>query len=866
MQPPNGPSGGAAPRGPTGPPHNGSQEQHGGYDPQSELRRSLSDRYRVEEEIGRGGMATVYRAEDLRHGRTVALKVLSPELSATLGTERFLREVHIATRLSHPHILPVYDSGDAGGLLWYAMPFVAGESLRVRLDRDRQLPVDEAVSIICEVADALAFAHSQGVVHRDVKPENVLMHGGHAVLADFGIARPTDSSDTRLTGTGISIGTAAYMSPEQASGEAVDARADIYSLGALLYEVLVGQVPFTGANAAAVMARAALEPPPSIHVVRPGVPEEIEDAVMRALDKVPADRFQTMAEFKSALLDGAATPYASRTMRHTAMRRVERRRKTRKRLAIVGAAAVCLLAAGAAAAKGLHWFGPARPAPDASLRRVAVLYFADGSRDRSLRALADGLTENLNERLSQVGALDVISRNGVLPFRDRDVPLDSIGRALHAGLLVTGDVQSGDRGMDVHVSLVDGATGEKLRSGKFHHDSADMIRIQSEIADRVATFLREQVGDEVHLRAERGATTSQAAWLLVLRASKRRKDADSLLGALAVDASNLALHEADSMLARAQGLDPKWVAPSVQRASLALARVALLRNQPARLAPVVDSGLAFADHALVLAPNDPDALEVRGSLLWEEYNQHLIVEPNAAARTLARAESSLKAAVELNKNQAGAWAALGALYYRRPDLQLAMDAARNAYAADAFLGSARVILSQLFQTSYNLELFPEARRWCDLGRERFPNDPSFAKCRLVLYTSRAERADPDSVWKWWKRYLDLTPATRRPIVELEGRLYAAGGLVRAGLADSARHVITDVLRRATSEIDPQKDLAAISAAMYVMLGDQDKAVDELKDYLTVNPEHRKGFATRVGWWWRDLQGNARFKMLIAGAR
>jgi serine/threonine-protein kinase len=270
-----------------------------------QLRTGLQVRYEVDAEIDSGGMATVFRARDVKHDRTVAIKVLRPELASTTAAERFDREIKTAARLSHPNILPVFDSGECGGLPYYIMPFVDGESLRDLLDRERQLSLADATRIAAEVADALAYAHAQGVIHRDIKPENILLRAGHAVVADFGIACGAASrGDDRLTAAGVSLGTVAYMSPEQASGDDVDARSDMYSLACTLYEMLTGQVPFTGRNAGAVMARHALEAVPSIRIVRPSVSEEVERAVRQAMEKTPADRFATMEEFRRALLCG----------------------------------------------------------------------------------------------------------------------------------------------------------------------------------------------------------------------------------------------------------------------------------------------------------------------------------------------------------------------------------------------------------------------------------------------------------------------------------------------------------------------------------------------------------------------------------
>jgi eukaryotic-like serine/threonine-protein kinase len=279
----------------------------------NQLSAALADRYRLERELGRGGMATVYLAQDLRHRRRVALKVLHKELAYALGADRFLREIEVAANLTHPHILPLHDSGEAGGLLYYVMPFVEGESLRDRLNRETQLPVDEAVQIAREVADALAYAHGRGIIHRDIKPENILLSGGHALVADFGIARALGQSGAeRLTGTGMAVGTAVYMSPEQASGERqLDGRSDVYSLGCVLYEMLAGEPPYTGPSAQAIVAKRFSDPVPSVRRVRPSVPEGPEHAINKALALVPADRFATAADFVQALAASAASAATS---------------------------------------------------------------------------------------------------------------------------------------------------------------------------------------------------------------------------------------------------------------------------------------------------------------------------------------------------------------------------------------------------------------------------------------------------------------------------------------------------------------------------------------------------------------------------
>src|SRR6188472_3686985 len=279
-------------------------------EPRFRLAAALADRYRIERELGQGGMATVYLAQDLRHHRQVAIKLMRPELSAVIGAERFLSEIRTTANLQHPHILPLFDSGEVDGVLYYAMPFVEGESLRDRLSREKQLPVPDAVRIATEVASALDYAHRHGVIHRDIKPENILLHDGSALVADFGIAlAASKASGARITETGMSLGTPHYMSPEQAMGEReITARSDVYALGAVLYEMLTGEPPFTGNTAQAVVARVLTENPRPLTTQRHTIPRHVEAAVLTALEKLPADRFASAAEFAEALTRPGLAP------------------------------------------------------------------------------------------------------------------------------------------------------------------------------------------------------------------------------------------------------------------------------------------------------------------------------------------------------------------------------------------------------------------------------------------------------------------------------------------------------------------------------------------------------------------------------
>jgi len=307
----------------------------------------LADRYRVERELGAGGMATVYLAHDVRHDRDVAIKVLHPDLGAALGGERFLSEIRTTARLQHPHILPLLDSGEADGLLYYVMPYVKGETLRERLTRERQLALDDALRITREVADALGEAHSHGIVHRDIKPENILLHGGHALVADFGIALAVQSAGGhRITQTGLSLGTPQYMSPEQAMGErTIDARSDIYSLGAVTYEMLVGDPPFTGSTVQAIVAKVLTERPTAPTALRDTIPPSVERAVLRALSKLPADRFATAEKFSEALAVTDAALASAATGPRTGAASAERPRRSRATDVAVLAAVAFLAAA-----------------------------------------------------------------------------------------------------------------------------------------------------------------------------------------------------------------------------------------------------------------------------------------------------------------------------------------------------------------------------------------------------------------------------------------------------------------------------------------------------------------------------------------
>src|SRR5262245_7434885 len=464
------------------------------------LQAALHERYEVDREIGRGGMATVFAARDVRMDRDVAIKVLHPDLAAALGAERFQREIQIAGHLTHPHILALYDSGDADGLLYYVMPFVKGESLRHRLDRDRQLAIDEALRISVEVASALDYAHRQGVVHRDIKPENILLEEGHAIVADFGIARAMGKlGEARLTQTGMTLGTATYMSPEQAAAEkTLDGRSDIYSLACVTYEMLAGQPPFTGPNSASIAARHALDTAPSLTIMRRTVPDEVEEVVFQALAKAPVDRYESAADYAEAL-ESCLMRVATTTRRTIAVRPTEttaarRRYRKRRRFALITGSIVTALAAGwgvwsVASGRSRHGsLAVGRLDP----HNVAVLYFEDLSGDRHLRYLADALTEGLIKDLVSVRALDVVSANGVAPFRDVALSTDSIASVLGSGTVLKGTVEGVGEQVSVVIRLFDGNTGADVDRKNFTLPAKNPLALRDSVVGTVASLLRER--------------------------------------------------------------------------------------------------------------------------------------------------------------------------------------------------------------------------------------------------------------------------------------------------------------------------------------------------------------------------------------
>jgi serine/threonine protein kinase/tetratricopeptide (TPR) repeat protein len=422
------------------------------------LRRALDGRYAISGELGRGGMAVVYSAHDIRHDRPVALKVLRDDVGRTLGAERFLDEIRLVARLSHPHILPLFDSGEADGFLYFVMPVVAGASVRERLDAERTMPVEEAVRLAAEVAYALDYAHRQGIVHRDIKPENILLHEGHAFVADFGIGKVLTTFEEQAhelggMSVGTSVGTPAYMSPEQAAGENVDGRSDLYSLGCVLYEMLVGEQPFTGPNLQAVVAKRFVQTPADVRSLRDGVPRGVAQALARALSRTPIERFESGAELAAALRAPEPAPI------------------------------------------------PTTAPP----RSVAVLPFVNLSGDPENDYFADGITEEILNALAGTPSLRVAGRASSFAFKGSHPGLRAIGERLNVRTVLEGSVRRSGNRVRITAQLNDAADGCHLWSERYDREIGDVFALQDEIALAIASRL------EATLHAGRRATQAQRA-------------------------------------------------------------------------------------------------------------------------------------------------------------------------------------------------------------------------------------------------------------------------------------------------------------------------------------------------------------------
>ncbi|UCG87785.1 MAG: protein kinase [Gemmatimonadota bacterium] len=823
------------------------------------LKAALADRYTVERELGHGGMAVVFLAHDLKHDRRVALKVLRPEIAADLGTARFLREIQTAAQLSHPHILPLYDSGDADGKLYYVMPYVDGESLADRLAAEHQLPIEEAIQITREVAAALSYAHSMGVVHRDVKPQNILLSGESAVVADFGIARAVrEAGGVKLTRTGMVVGTPVYMSPEQAGGGDVDGRADVYSLGCVLYEMLAGEPPFTAHTPEALIARHMLDPVSRPRILRQAIPEALEEVILKALEKSPADRFKSAWDFSEALKKASGVP----TRSGKALRFGRRSRWTAMRKAVwLAALAVAVVATSWGAWQLTRGSPPTIDSGSGLDRRgVAVLYLRDRTPGGGNRHIADGLTEGLITQLSRVQPLSVISRNGSALYRDSDIAPDSIARALNVASLVVGSVQPAADRIAVAVQLVDGASGVDYDRKRFEVPAERVLMLQDSLVGQVEQWLRTRLGIEMQRRETRAAAHEVEAWVAYQQGSGARRNADALLAVNDVEGAWYEYVRADSLLAEAEMRDPVWPEPATLRSEIAYWQARLSIGDIRRADSIIEVALSHAERALGIDEAYPPALEMRGTLRYLRYLLGLTPPGQDAAELLGEAEGDLRSAVTKDPELASAYATLSHLYSQRGDWVEINLAAQRAYEADAYLRVADAVLYRLFSSSYDLQHHVNSVRWCDeLGR-RFPEDPLAVECQLYLMTSEARDPDPFQAWRLVDEIVNRTPEPLRALTQLDGHIMVAAVLARAGQRDSA----VNVLARSSvdPEIDPTLDLLPKVAFVHTLLGEHDEAISILRRYFAANPGHEFREGDNISWWWKDIVDDPRFRELM----
>ena len=706
--------------------------------PIERLRSALSQNYTIDRELGRGGMATVYLAQDVKHDRVVALKVLHPDLAASLGPDRFLREIHLAARLNHPHILPLFDSGDAEGFLYYVMPYVEGESLRERLDREQQLPIEEAVHHGRAIASALDYAHRQNIVHRDIKPENVMLYEGEAMVMDFGIAKAVSAvgSET-LTQTGMMVGTPAYVSPEQAAGETnLDGRSDQYSLACMVYEMITGERPFSGATPQAIMAKRFTETPTPLRSIRREVPENVEKAVMRAMATESTGRYTTSAQFGQALGAGSiTTPSDTASLPK----------------AVVSAA-----------------------------KSVAVLPFTNMSNDPDNEYFTDGMAEEIINALTKIQSLRVTSRTSSFSFKGKNDDIGEIGKKLKVSTVLEGSVRKMGNRLRITAQLVNVADGSNLWSAKYDREIEDIFAIQDDISQAIVVALRVILTEGEKKQIEKARTENVQAYDYYLRGRQyfhqlRRKsleyarqmfnkaieiDGDYARAYAGVadscsmlytyfDARDFNLRQADIASDKALELEPELAEAHVARGlAVSLSKRFDEAEKEFEIAMKLDPKLFEAPYwygrALLSAGRSEEAVRMfeRASVLRPEEFQaatflaqaYDILGMNAERETaLRRAMKLMEERLELNPDDARACNLLSAQYAKLGDSERAVQFAERSLEIDP---DDPVLLYNVSCTYAVMGMSDEAlnclERAVDKGfghKEWIDNDPDFDNLR-----------------------------------------------------------------------------------------------------------------------------------------
>jgi serine/threonine protein kinase/tetratricopeptide (TPR) repeat protein len=896
------------------------------------LESSLADRYVIERELGRGGMATVYLARDLKHDRPVALKVLHPELGQALGPERFQREIRLAARLQHPHILTMLDSGAASlgspaQALWFTMPFVDGESLRTRLQRERQLPVDDALRIAREAAQALQYAHDQGVIHRDIKPENLLLtRDGNTLVADFGIARAlgAGADQARLTETGLVVGTPAYMSPEQASGDkSLDARTDIYSLSAVLYEMLSGEPPYTGATTQAVIVKRLTEPAPSVRSSRPSVPEAVDQAIRKALAPMPADRYSTIAQFAQVLYTGSGgTPAPAPTSAATlvtapATPPLDRLAppSTRRPIPLAAAALIVGVLIGLGVLFAWRHSASSGAGAPSGTKVLAVLPF-ENLGDATDAYFADGVTDEVRTRLAKINGLQVIARGSSNEYRHTTKRPQEVARELGVDFLLTATVRwekvaGGASRVRVSPELVDVSPGHAPRTRwgeQFDASLTDVFQVQADIAGKVASALDVALGESTRHELATKPTENLAAYDAFLKGEAAsqsmsvgdpgslRRAADLYSQAVALDS---AFVPAWAQLARAQSLlyfnsTPTPAQAEAARHAVERAR-ALGPNRPEGYLALGDyhsnvtidnpRSLAAYEAGLKLAPNDVDLL-VQGALTeeglgrWELALSHLAkasaLDPRSAntARRYAYALLNLRRYPEAERafDRALALAPTNiSIIEQKAIVRLAQG---DLSGAQTVLrdGLARVDTTALLAFFGNYQdlywVLDDAlqRRLLALSPSAFDNDRG--TWSIVLAQTYHLRKDLAKA----KQYADSARLSLQEVLRStpqDGQRHVILGLALAYLGQKAEAIREG--ERAVQLVPLSRD-AYLGAyiqhqlvRIYLLTGEPEKALDQLEPLL------KMPYLLTPGWLKIDptfdpLRRNPRFEKMVKGDR
>ncbi len=803
------------------------------------VRAALADRYVIERELGRGGMAVVYLARDLRHDRSVALKLLLPELAASLGPERFQREIRFAARLQHPHVLTVLDSGEAAGQLWFTMPFVEGESLRDRLRRERQLPVEDAIRIATEAARALDYAHHHGVIHRDIKPENILLTAdGSTLVADFGIARAL--GDEALTQTGFAVGTPAYMSPEQAAGDkSVDARTDVYALGAVLYEMLAGDAPFTGATAQAIIARRLTEPPPSIRSTRASVPEAVDLVIRKALATVPADRFAGAAQMAQALTqadrrsDGQTVGSAVDT---TVRQRAEPSSRPPFRHSAFLALVLGLLIGGGI----LFAWRYTRTTPvESGERRIAVLPFQNLG-DSADAYFADGITDAIRGKLTALPTMRVIASNSSAQYRNTTKSPQEIGRELGVDYLLVGKVRwaraGGTSRVQVSPELIEVATADAKWQQPFDAALTDVFQVQADVAGEVAQALDVAIGSRQQQELTERPTANLAAYDAYLKGQairSRGPNPSTLRTAIEHFEQAVAL---DSTFAEA------W-------AELSGSSSSLYSNGMASAA-LADRARTSAERALALKPGFSGGYRALAG-----YYRLVVRSPQRALELYAKGRAQAPNDSELLRGQGLAEVALGRW-------EQAVENLRRSQTLDPrSAGTAGTLADALTW----LRRYPEAMEAVDRALALNPSSLFDVHTKMLIFLAQGDLAGartvlaqppPDVdlpvlvayVATYWDTYWALNDEQRALAKRLTEAAYdgdrGSWGLVQAGLyslegdarraaayGDSARVAYEQQLNALPD--DPQRHVLLGVALAY--MGRKDEAIKEGRRGVALMP-------------------------------